>query len=193
MAIPFTCECGKKMSAKEEFAGRRLRCPECQRVVTIPKVGSAVVGAPVHSANRPAPSAPPTLTRSEVAAVVQQIRETPAPTNTTANDEPDFNELFGTGAPAAPARAPMAAPVAKPMAKPATAPVVPAVGAVPEVKAGHPWVDTSLQQNETPWQIGDRELYQDGISPAREWEFSANLLVGLAAIAGCLVVLYAPW
>jgi hypothetical protein len=36
MAIVFSCECGKQMQAKEEFAGRRMKCPVCQRVVTIP-------------------------------------------------------------------------------------------------------------------------------------------------------------
>ena len=36
MAIVFSCGCGKQLQAKEEYAGRRIRCPKCQKVLTIP-------------------------------------------------------------------------------------------------------------------------------------------------------------
>lgn len=36
MAIVFSCACGKQLSSKEEFAGRRICCPKCQEIVTIP-------------------------------------------------------------------------------------------------------------------------------------------------------------
>jgi hypothetical protein len=36
MAISFHCNCGKKLAAKDDFAGRRLKCPGCGEVLTIP-------------------------------------------------------------------------------------------------------------------------------------------------------------
>jgi hypothetical protein len=36
MPIPFSCECGKKLQAKDEFAGKRLKCPGCGKILTIP-------------------------------------------------------------------------------------------------------------------------------------------------------------
>ena len=36
MAISFRCECGKKLSAKDELAGRSVRCPACSTVLKIP-------------------------------------------------------------------------------------------------------------------------------------------------------------
>jgi hypothetical protein len=35
--IHFRCSCGKNMQAKEEFAGRRLKCPQCDKIVRIPQ------------------------------------------------------------------------------------------------------------------------------------------------------------
>jgi Protein of unknown function (DUF1559) len=48
MAIAFSCECGRKMQAKEEFAGKRMKCPGCKSLVTIPKTNpkrAALTGA----------------------------------------------------------------------------------------------------------------------------------------------------
>ena len=36
MAIKVQCACGKSLSAKDEFAGRRVRCPGCQQPLLIP-------------------------------------------------------------------------------------------------------------------------------------------------------------
>jgi hypothetical protein len=36
MAITFSCSCGKRLQAREELAGRRIKCPACQNVLTIP-------------------------------------------------------------------------------------------------------------------------------------------------------------
>jgi hypothetical protein len=59
MAITFSCACGKQMQAKDEFAGRRMKCPTCQRVVTIP--GSAAAAAVVVAEVTVAAAATPTL------------------------------------------------------------------------------------------------------------------------------------
>lgn len=36
MPIVFNCTCGKKLQAKEELAGKRLKCPGCHKVVSVP-------------------------------------------------------------------------------------------------------------------------------------------------------------
>ena len=47
MAIQFSCACGKAMQAKEEYAGRRVRCGGCGAIVTIPQAGVLTPVAPV--------------------------------------------------------------------------------------------------------------------------------------------------
>jgi hypothetical protein len=36
MAIGLTCECGKKLAVKEELAGKRVKCPACESLITVP-------------------------------------------------------------------------------------------------------------------------------------------------------------
>ncbi len=36
MPIPFGCDCGKKLQAKDEFAGRKMKCPDCGKLLAIP-------------------------------------------------------------------------------------------------------------------------------------------------------------
>jgi prepilin-type processing-associated H-X9-DG protein len=40
MPISVTCECGKQLQAKDEFAGRRTSCPNCGRELVIPSLGN---------------------------------------------------------------------------------------------------------------------------------------------------------
>ncbi|RLS58210.1 MAG: hypothetical protein DWH91_02830 [Planctomycetota bacterium] len=37
MAIKISCACGKLLSVKDEFAGRKVKCPTCQQTVNVPK------------------------------------------------------------------------------------------------------------------------------------------------------------
>ena len=37
MAIKVTCTCGKKLTVKDEFAGRQVKCPACQTMLKLPK------------------------------------------------------------------------------------------------------------------------------------------------------------
>jgi hypothetical protein len=36
MAITLSCECGKKLAVKEEMAGKKVKCPGCGAVLTVP-------------------------------------------------------------------------------------------------------------------------------------------------------------
>jgi hypothetical protein len=40
MSIAFSCMCGKPLKARSEFAGRKIRCPGCQQILTIPQHSS---------------------------------------------------------------------------------------------------------------------------------------------------------
>ncbi len=40
--VRFTCECGKELQAKEEYAGRQTKCPECGRNMVIPGPGEGI-------------------------------------------------------------------------------------------------------------------------------------------------------
>jgi hypothetical protein len=37
MPVPLDCECGRSLRVKDELAGRRIRCPGCSDVLTVPK------------------------------------------------------------------------------------------------------------------------------------------------------------
>ena len=37
MPIPVTCDCGRSMRVKDDVAGRKIRCPCCSAVLTVPK------------------------------------------------------------------------------------------------------------------------------------------------------------
>jgi hypothetical protein len=52
MSIAVKCRCGKKFKAKDRFAGRTVRCPNCNGPLQIP---ASVVGG--ESATAPAPTA----------------------------------------------------------------------------------------------------------------------------------------
>jgi hypothetical protein len=50
MAIVLTCECGRKLQIKEEFAGQQGQCPSCGRIIQIPTLDDPTVpeAAGVH-------------------------------------------------------------------------------------------------------------------------------------------------
>src|SRR5438874_10778897 len=37
MAIITPCACGKKLRTKDDFAGKRIKCPSCGTVLTVPQ------------------------------------------------------------------------------------------------------------------------------------------------------------
>jgi hypothetical protein len=44
MPIPVGCQCGKKFQAKDELAGKKVKCPGCGNVLTIPQPQTAGIG-----------------------------------------------------------------------------------------------------------------------------------------------------
>lgn len=181
MAISFQCQCGKKMNAKEDFAGRRLRCPECQRVVTIPRPGSSPVISPAET-----PTTGNTMTAAEVAALRKDLSDTHAPVRPKTLPAEDFGNWFNDETPTPPPTRSSAKPAAKPV--PAVQPAAPKPAPTPTVTGPHPWIDQSMVQSPTSWQTGDEERYQADVRAAPEREFPMSWL-GAAVIFGSLAAL----
>jgi hypothetical protein len=57
MAISLTCACGKTLRAKDELAGKRVKCPSCGKAVAIPSAGAPA--GPTPPAAKPRPETPP--------------------------------------------------------------------------------------------------------------------------------------
>lgn len=68
MAISVPCSCGKKLSAPDNLAGKKARCPNCKKVLQIPAAAPAAK----------APAAPPTA-------------KAPAPANADPLADPSLN------------------------------------------------------------------------------------------------------
>jgi len=198
MSISFECPCGKKMAAKEEFAGRRLRCPECQRVVTIPKESSGQMATSPNLQKAPSNGAlvQPTLTKSEVAAleVTRPIKHgaTPLPKPTHFDSPENLEALFGASMSSTPILIP---PPPKPPTAPMATPAPPGdeltvtqivQNTEPFAPTDHPWADRSFEQMTTPWRPGDEQRFQAGIAPAREWDWPVDWIVPILVVAASI-------
>ncbi|MEZ6121874.1 MAG: hypothetical protein R3C49_01720 [Planctomycetaceae bacterium] len=78
MMIEVHCECGKVLRAKPELAGRRVKCPNCQAVLSIPQAaggsskpaGASTAKSDAQAAARPQTSAQPKPAAKPAAAAV---------------------------------------------------------------------------------------------------------------------------
>ncbi len=161
MAIAFLCSCGKALKAKEAFAGRKVKCPQCLNIVRIPRLdgapadgqddgdGPALAGAPLAGQARLAAGSPPA---QEIGS--SDVLPTIAP----------------AGKPVMRREPPHAVRTAKTM--PADAPPT-------------AWVDPLLGQQMTPWLPGDEERFQKGMRAPREGMNSVeSSVLGLAILVG---------
>jgi hypothetical protein len=48
MKIVTTCNCGKRLWARQTLAGCRVKCPECGAIVVLPSLDSQVLSVPEH-------------------------------------------------------------------------------------------------------------------------------------------------
>ncbi len=53
MAISCKCPCGRTLRVKDDFAGRRVRCPNCSSILTIPEPETEYVAGDVVFAETP--------------------------------------------------------------------------------------------------------------------------------------------
>lgn len=132
MPIQFACACGKALQAKDAFAGRKMRCPQCQQVLTIP---SGIVSA------RAVPEAPPRP--------APRVAPRPSQPEALVLNSDDLHEVgsipsVSSTADAATAVVPVVA-VAEVEAAPAP--------------AAHPWASGFLTQHSLPWRGKDAERH----------------------------------
>jgi hypothetical protein len=66
MPIKVTCQCGKSFAAKDELAGKAVKCPNCQQPLRIP--GAPAAAAPGRNLAAPLPSAAPRQQATSAAA-----------------------------------------------------------------------------------------------------------------------------
>jgi phage FluMu protein Com len=52
MAISLVCECGKALSVRDEMAGKRVKCPACQTIMTVPADGGGEAPGPKRKASK---------------------------------------------------------------------------------------------------------------------------------------------
>jgi hypothetical protein len=52
MPIKVACQCGQQFAAKDELAGKRVKCPKCAAVLTIPQASAAAGGPRAPAARR---------------------------------------------------------------------------------------------------------------------------------------------
>jgi hypothetical protein len=87
MPIAFSCSCGKKLKARDEFAGRKIKCPACQKLLGIPSPVAAEVSVPAAAGTVLAEASPdvPLARPVEVRAPHHTIP--PPPPHTAAHHE----------------------------------------------------------------------------------------------------------
>lgn len=47
MPLIVPCPCGKRLRAREDLAGKRVRCPACVAIVQVPGVAPVAAASPV--------------------------------------------------------------------------------------------------------------------------------------------------
>lgn len=79
MPIKVLCDCGRKLTLRDEAAGKRIRCPECKTPIAVPAMAEDVDGFPLmatapafaagangsNAAMAPAPHFPPIQIRDD--------------------------------------------------------------------------------------------------------------------------------
>jgi hypothetical protein len=185
MPIEFECSCGKRLTAKEEFVGRRLRCPSCQSVLTIPK--SSLMATPVV----PPRGSEQGLEVLKAATAAMASKQKPLPP--VAGPKTAASMFIDEPMPAPKAARPWSndtTPVTAPLATPLTKPVItlPGQGTTPPPAEKHPWFDDSFEQTTVPFRDGD-EFRFPGRGPDRDWGTLVGLIGSVAIVAlGVLLV-----
>src|SRR5688500_11717051 len=94
MAIRFNCDCGQTITARSDFAGRKVQCVACKKILVVPgerkTTTSSRPSMPTSSAAPPpAPASPSSPTKIRPRAT----EETPPP-NPVHDDVVDFDPML---------------------------------------------------------------------------------------------------
>jgi hypothetical protein len=80
MPVSFSCPCGKKLRVGDELVGRRVKCPGCARVLSVPAPAAA----------KPAPA--PAVVKPEPVPAPAAVKPKPAPVQPEPIPEPEPQE-----------------------------------------------------------------------------------------------------
>ena len=79
MPIKVTCQCGKSFAAKDELAGKAVKCPNCQQPLRIPGASAPATAAPARNLAAPLPSAAPAQSAARMQPATSASAFGPAP------------------------------------------------------------------------------------------------------------------
>jgi RsiW-degrading membrane proteinase PrsW (M82 family) len=103
MAIQLTCDCGKHLRAKDELAGKRVKCPSCGKVLQLPQLAiEAEDGAYNLEPPGPTRSAPTSPSAPPVRRTIKSER--PATPEDVTSPSPDYETQDEEERPRAPVR-----------------------------------------------------------------------------------------
>ncbi len=75
MPLEFQCGCGKRLRAKDELAGRRVKCPQCAKPLTVPAVRKPALVTPSARPASASASRPETTGGDKLAGLLTHLGE----------------------------------------------------------------------------------------------------------------------
>jgi formylglycine-generating enzyme required for sulfatase activity len=101
MAISFSCECGKRLKVADTLLGKKVKCPDCQKVTVVTAEAASAPAKPVAAKPKPANKRPaPVDDDSDLSDLLGDEEPAPKPaakkkpTKPAADDEPDLSSLL---------------------------------------------------------------------------------------------------
>lgn len=94
MPISVVCQCGAKLNAKEELAGKAVKCPKCSQPIKIPAAGTAAPTQPA-TAKPTAPNSPAKPTAPAKPSASDAPKPSKAPAKAPAAPKPAADDPMG--------------------------------------------------------------------------------------------------
>ena len=95
MPIAVACNCGKKFNAKDELAGKRVKCPGCGEPIAIPSPAAAATAKTPAAAGQSKPGAAGPAARPAASPTAKPQATKPKPQATKPKPEPQLSALAG--------------------------------------------------------------------------------------------------
>ncbi len=206
MPIAFGChQCGKQLQARDEFAGRRLKCPGCGTILTIPG-GAAAAPPPMLQESPPpppsSPAAPAVVTfvcvcgRRMKARIADAGSEVECPDCSRSLVIPSEDTDVPPVAPPPPAAVqeePAEEQNGQPEPIPELQPEPVAPVPTPARAAFNPWIDRSLEQRTAPWKDEDTRQRNADRRRGNSDRVGSDLVGGLQVLLLIVVVVFGIW
>src|SRR6476646_937850 len=93
MAIKVQCTCGKAFAAKDELAGKTVKCPGCQKPLKIPGGAPAAAKAPATAAAPKPPAAAKPAAAAAGTSKAPAAKAPPAPAPASPSADSLFDDI----------------------------------------------------------------------------------------------------